>query len=248
MNPTFSLLHATYRRPEKAVAAMRMWFERAERPESVEYIFAVNREDDATLEALRLLREKATYPEADADIIPQFKLVIGDFAGSAPAWDAAAKVSLGDLLIQGQDDVECPKLWDGCLLEWLEGANMDPYYWRRVPTIVAVKDGYRKDFLQCTAIMNRRRYEQQGYFLWPQFISVFSDDDFTIRGLADERDGKCMIVRTDLEFRHEHAYHNPTVPMDATYERENSSEAYALGSALFLQRNADLVARGFKTW
>jgi hypothetical protein len=170
-------------------------------------------------------------------------VVTDHFRGSAAAWDAAAKESTGDILIQGQDDIEPPKRWDESLCALL--ANED----YNAPTFIAVSDGYRKVELCCTAIMNRARYLQAGEFLHAGYLSVFSDDEVTIRAMADGQDGKCIFIKArDLVFRHEHAYHNMSVPIDDTYKKENSAEAYAKGAALFMKRNQSLVDRGLRTW
>ena len=117
------------------------------------------------------------------------------------------------------------------------------------PLVIAVSDGYRKDALQTIAICNRARYEQVGEFIHAGYRSVFSDDDFTIRGLADSADGKCTLIDArDLTFTHRHHYHDKSVPWDPVYARGNSTEAYAQGQALFMKRNSHLVARGLKTW
>jgi len=229
MSATFSILHATYQRPHKAFAAMRMWFERAANPDAIEYIFALNHEDPTRPELMTLA--------SSGDIRPKF-IVGADFKGSAPAWDAAAKASSGLVSIQAQDDVEPPHRWD---LELYARMPLDE------PAFLAVSDGYRKDKLCCTAIMTRARYEQCGEFLHAGYRSVFSDDDVTVRAYADAAAGKCSLIEArDLVFTHRHHYHDKTVPMDATYERENSAEAYAQGQALFMRRNAEILK--FKTW
>jgi len=232
--PTWSILHATYGRPQKAVAAMRMWFERAARPDEVEYIFAVNEVEQPIISAVMASYGRASY-------------VLGDYAGSAPAWDAAAKASTGQWLIQASDDVECPVAWDAMLENAVicTGNALDPLW----PQVVAVSDGYRKDALQTIAICNRARYEQVGEFIHAGYRSVFSDDDFTIRAIADSADGKCTLINArDLTFTHRHHYHDKSVPWDPVYARGNSTEAYAQGQALFMKRNSHLVARGLKTW
>lgn len=243
--PVFTLCHATYGRPEKAIAAMRMALERATRPENVEYIFAINSDDRTADVLLELLN-----PEFAARPSQIIKVRSSDFAGSAPAWDAAAKVSTGQILIQMQDDLELPKNWDSALFDRIADYSDAEVHGKIVPaepTVLSVRDGYRRDNLLCTAICNRARYEQQGEFLHAGYRSVFSDDEFSIRCYGDEADGKCQVIRTDLVFRHENPYHTGA-PHDDTLRRENSPEAYALGGKLFLERNAALVARGFKTW
>ncbi len=232
MKPLYSLLHATYGRPTKALQAMQMVIDRANNSFNMEYIFAVNSDD----------------PSA-SQILGHGSLVIADqFKGSAAAWDAAAAASSGEILIQMQDDLELPEKWDTELLHAVvsRGGGMD---WPFKPLVVAVGDGFRRDALCCTAICNRARYKQQGEFLHKEYISVFSDDDFTYRSLRDERDGKCTVIRArDMVFLHRHHFHDKSVPMDDTYRRENSAEAYRLGGALFAERNPRAGTDGLRTW
>lgn len=239
MNPTFSILHASFGRPSKAIIALWTWFNQADSHKHMEYVLALNDDDPALPQYMNMLGWARP-------ISVEIKIVTGQFNGSAPAWDAAAKASSGLVMIQAQDDVEPPHNWDrelGCRM--LDSGALDAAF----PIFIAVSDGYRKDKLCCTAIMTRARYEQCGEFLHPGYISVFSDDDVTIRAYADAAAGKCALIEArDLVFLHRHHYHDKSVPMDATYERENSSKAYTHGQALFMKRNADLVAKGFKTW
>lgn len=215
-----------------------MWRDRAANPQQVEYILSIDQDDETRFD-LRLGEVSRGFG--------MFALVDNANQGSAQAWDFGAKFTRGELLIQAQDDVEPPKLWDAALLEWLEGANTDPNYWRKVQTVVAVRDGYRKDALLCTAICNRLRYRKQGHFICPAYLSVFSDDDFTIRAIADDKAGTCMLVQTDLVFWHHNPYHTGA-PRDATLLRENSEEAYRMGREVFNERNRLLLNQGLKTW
>ncbi len=180
----------------------------------------------------------------------QFAFVEHPGTGSAPGWDFAAKFSTGTWLIQGQDDVEPPEKWDSLILQAQILAGLPD----EVPTFIAVGDGFRKDALCCTAIMNRARYKQAGEFLHAGFLSVFSDDDVTYRSLRDARDGKCIVLNCHsilfphMTFTHRHHYHDRSVAWDETYARENSSEAYRIGAALFAQRNPEAATDGLKTW
>lgn len=236
MSPHVSVLHATYGRPEKAMSAYQDWMDRAAQPNGVEYVFAVN-SDDPTVERLATLAQGCGI-----------EFCMATFRGSAPAWNAAAALSRGKILVQGQDDVVPPMRWDELLCEELDHAGL-LFPWDSTPTFIAVSDGYRKDKLCCTAIMNRARYEQCGEFLHPGYLSVFSDDEVTLRAYGDAQDGKCTLIEArHLVFKHEHAYHNPAVPMDDTYRRENSQIAYAHGQKLFVERNAALLQRGFRKW
>ncbi len=240
MSVKFSLLHATYGRPKKAVEAMVRAMAQAKHPDWVEHIFAINSDDPTHAETL--YRRSMAW-ESGINPVPTL-FVAMPFKGSAPAWDVAAKLSTGDILIQMQDDLELPRWWDMMLL----GVLQQIPGWHQTPIVIAVGDGYRKDDLRCTAICNRARYEQQGEFLHAGYMSVFSDDEFTIRAKADDKDGKCRLIKTDIVFTHRHHYHDNSVPMDATYERENSGVAYQIGAELFAKRNELHILHGLRTW
>jgi hypothetical protein len=216
---------------------MQSALNRAANPIEVEYILAAN-SDDSTRPQLGPISQRGK--------IGLTKVVSAPFKGSAPAWSVAAEVCSSLILIQMQDDLELPQDWDRLLLEQLETyVGKD---WQKEPVVIAVGDGYRKDGLLCTAICSRVRYEQQG-FLCADYLSVFSDDEFTYRALRDARDGKCQFVDArHIVFKHEHAYHNKDIPMDATYQRENSAEAYTIGQAIFAARNPQAATDGIKTW
>jgi hypothetical protein len=230
MNLTFSILHATRGRPEKAIAAMKMWEARAAAPSAVEYIFCVDEEDEHTRRNLIFGPTKFHHAF----------VCFNEGRGSAPAWNTAAKRSVGHILIQASDDIEPPESFDLQIMR-----RMDFYK----PTVLAVSDGYRKDGLLVTAICNRSRYCQQGEFLHPGYTSVFSDDEFSWRAYRDSRDGNCNVINArDLVFKHEHHYHNKTVPFDATYERQNSPENYEQGRKLFFERNPEAATDGLRNW
>lgn len=237
MTPTFSVLHATRGRPKKAGQAMRMWQDRAMDPRACQYILCCDENDETRFDAIR--------ETADLDRFGHSCYVDHPGTGSAAAWDFAAKFSIGHILIQAQDDVEPPQDWDHLLLaHWVANTRAPDE-----PAFIAVSDGFRKDELCCTAIMNRARYKQCGEFLHAGYLSMFSDDEVTYRAKRDARDGKCTFINArDLIFLHRHHYHDKSVPMDATYEIENSAEAYRIGGALFAKRNPDAHKDGLRNW
>lgn len=229
--PLYSLLHATRGRPAKAIAAMSMAIQRAANPGNVQYIFACDWDD----------------PCKNSLLGHGSLLVVDQFKGSAPAWDAIATVSEGEILIQMQDDLEPPFGWDSILLQKI--ITSVGFDWPFKPVFVAASDGYRKDAICCTAIMNRCYRDQKGEFLHAGYQSVFSDDEVTYRALRDARDGKCTFVDArDLVFLHRHHLHDSSVPDDETYRRENSAEAYRIGGALFAERNPKAATDGLRTW
>jgi hypothetical protein len=221
----FSVIHATYGRPLKAVTAMVVAIEMAENPDEIEYIFCLNEDDPSHKTVL--------------DLAPSAKFIIGKFKGSAPAWDAGAKVATGDILIQMQDDVVPPFHWDDGLLTAINEACefrkvFIPNTW---PLFIAVSDGYRLDGFCFMAIMNRAYYEMRGEFIHPGYISVYSDDDAYFQAKKVASEGKAYLLEArDIIWKHDHHYHNPNVPLDSTYLRENSDKAYAHGQQLFARR------------
>jgi hypothetical protein len=240
MKPVFSILHASLGRPEKAFAAMIDWIAKSNYPDLVEYIFALNADDPTAHELINKLVPGRLLGE-------RVHVVQDQFSGSAAAWDAAAKIAKGDLLIQAQDDVEPPGLWASGLMDVLlkeVGGN-----WRNEPVVIRVSDGYRQDGLMCTAIMTMARVRQEGHFIFPGYLSVFSDDEVTFRAMRDSRMGICKLIDArDLVFRHRHHYHDKSVPFDATYSKENSAEAYIHGEKLFFARNPEARTDGIITW
>lgn len=243
MNADFTVCHATYKRPQQAVRVMQMWRDRALEPRAVEYIFACNNDDQSVVEL------SAGVAEAFMESRPFWgcRMVGGDFAGSAPAWNAAATGCHGTVIIQAQDDVEPPNHWDVKLREKLEGKNPRSF--------VAVSDGYRKDSFCFMAIQTREYAAMQGHFICPDFRSVYSDDDAYLQAKLYQRDGKADLIEArDLVFKHQHHYHvkgphgEALIPFDDTYARQNSAENYAQGLKLFTERNKRALAAGLKTW
>ena len=235
-----SLLHATLGRPQKALAAMMLFHDRCVDPASVEYIFAVEESDET---APQLIHELALR------VLNFQRVHVIEVRGrsSAAAWDAAAKASQGQLLIQAQDAVDPPERWDRILVERIESTLGAA--WVMYPACIAVSDGYRKGRLMTTAIITRNRMWQEGCFIPPAYQSVFSDDELSYRLIRDAAAGRCRLIEArDIVFLHRHHYHDPSVPSDATYLHENSDVAYATGAMLFAKRNPEAVRDGIRNW
>lgn len=226
--PMFSLLHASRGRPAKAVEAMQHALAVASNRAAIEYIVACNDDDQETIEAF--------------DKTPAI-VVFGPYRASVEAWDWAAKVSKGEIIIQVQDDLVLEDGWDTKLIRHLR--ELQPP-WSERPAVIAVNDGFRRDRLLCTAIVNRARYVQQGEFLHCGYDSMYSDDEFSVRAYADADEGRCKLIDArDITFRHDNVYHLKGTP-DATALRQNSPEAYRRGAQLFAERNGHLMK--YRTW
>lgn len=238
----FSLLHATRGRPEKALQARSDFLRAAISPFGVEHIFAIDEDDAESLAALKLYRH----------------VIVKEPRGCVKAWNAAAAVSEGKVLVQLSDDwIPCIH-WDE--LMWLAlgdaalkrlGQPLDvPPVARAnaiasVPLVLAVSDNHRTDALLCCAILTRARYEQQSETVTmgkdtpclfsPEYFGVFSDNEFTHRA----QDAGCMVQAPHILLDHKHPIFEGKKweEMDATYRRQNAAERYAEGKEIFNRRN-----------
>ncbi len=237
--PLISLLHATRGRPEKAIATMRLWAERATNPAEIEYIIAYEIDDKSTADHLDAILPTAEMPWFEGGVI----VVRGAFGGSAPAWDAAYKSSSGRLLVQVSDDFECPQDWDTALL------NRLPLGWEGEKIVVAVSDGLRRDKLQTMAVCTAEYADYRGEFMHSGYLSMYADNEFTARAYIGAHNGECRVIEArDLIFTHKHHCANPDVPEDDTYRWQNRKEAYDKGRELFEQRNPRVYGQLAHLW
>jgi len=77
----------------------------------------------------------------------------------------------------------------------------------------------------CTSVFKR-----WGHVYYPGYLSMFADNDYQERG---EREG--LFVDCAMSVTHQHPAHG-TADMDATYQRQNHSAAYAYGKRLLDRR------------
>ena len=205
-----TLLHATRGRAQKAWECRERWMGAAVNPHLIEYIMAVDEDDQASRELAR-----------------QFKHVVVEPGSCVRAWNAAARMADGQILVQLSDDWTPPAGWDRAILDAFEGVTG--------PAVLAVSDGTRKDSLLCMAILNRARLQAQGELFFEGYESVFSDNEFSHRAWAD---GVVIDRRASLVFEHAHPFFGKA-EWDETYRRNNDENRYDRGRALFMARNPD---------
>jgi hypothetical protein len=193
-----SLLHATRGRPAQAYSARAKWLDRAADPDAIEHIYALDY-DDPMIGPFLTCRH-----------------VINRDAGPVGAWNAAARFSQGEILVQLSDDWDPPIHWDKLIL--------DKFNNTQDPAVLAISDGSRNDDLLCMAILNRARYKQQGYMFHPEFFSVYSDNWFTNQAYDDG----IVIDGKDITFTHMHPAFG-LGEMDETYARSNAKQNYESG-------------------
>jgi hypothetical protein len=201
-----SLIHATRGRAVMALAARELWLSRADNPKQIEHIFAFDSDDEESEKMLSGYRHiEVTEP-----------------AGCVRAWNEAAEFSTGKILVQLSDDWIPPHGWDTELIKRIGDT--------KVPSVLAISDGHRKDDLMCMAICTRAYYEQDGTFFHPGFKSVYSDTWFSY--MAYQR--KAVIQARDFVFYHNNPYfERKDFQADATYAASNSPERYKEGKELY---------------
>lgn len=216
--PMISLLHATRGRPERAIAARDQFFSTALKPEFLEHIYAIDADDEESLRELDGFN----------------KIVVEPGGGCVRAWNAAAAVCRGRVLVQMSDDWVMPHHWDNQIC-W---ALREPLE-KHAAAVLAVSDGHRQDPLICMAILTREyyqknRHEQTGepYLFHPDYLGVFSDNEFTVRAYENG----VVIDRKDIVFTHDHPIFRGE-PLDSTYAMQNSRARYEAGLAVFNRRN-----------
>jgi SAM-dependent methyltransferase len=180
------------------------WLRSANNPDAIEHIFGIDA-DDASSFMLTTTRHVVSWPNE----------------GPVGAWNAAAKASSGQVLVQLSDDWEPFQGWDTAILEAIGDTSK--------PAVLAVNDGHRTDDLLCMAILTRARYKQQGHMFHPEFFSMFSDNWFSHCAVCD---GVLIDARDKITFEHKHPAFGKA-EMDETYARSNDGYHYKTGAGIF---------------
>lgn len=236
----FSLIHATRGRPEQAIKTRDYFYQAAVNPLGVEHIFAIDDDDEESKEKLKHYKH----------------VIVKEPNGCVKAWNAAAAISTGHILVQLSDD------WLPCL-EWDERCwlHLEKAAKERgekpvgeTPLVLAVSDNHRTDHLLCMAILTRARYLSQNelvdseaygldgavytgpYMFHPDYFGVWSDNEYSLRAYND---GVVVDARKQIIFDHQHALWlgKPVEEWDETYRRQNAQERYIEGQAIFNRRN-----------
>lgn len=190
-----SLLHPTRSRPEKSVATIDKWLDRASIQTNIELIISVD-EDDPYLEL---------YKQAYQDD----ELIINKNRSCVDAINAAARLATGDILIVVSDDTDCLPNWDLLLLKEVEG---------KTDWILKTVDGIQ-EYIITMPCMDRVYYNRFVYVYHPDFFHQFVDTYMTC--VADITGRKIV---SNLVFNHLHPGHSGGKQMtDALNHRNDLS-------------------------
>jgi len=226
MTPTFSLLLSTARQhliPE----TMRRWFNSATARWGVEFVICTDGgnwrgEWDGTLNKMcRELKIRRSQVKIGAIKVPPFS--------SNRCWNLAAKICTGNILVMVADDLMPQQGWDSVIAN--STRSFDSESW-----VLWADDG-TEDQKLTHPIMSRKRYEEQGCFLFPLYNSMYDDTDLWRQA---QRDGVVIDARDVLTIEHQHHYFGKREE-DAVDKVQASPERYAESERLYLWRKQ----RGF---
>jgi hypothetical protein len=224
--PRFSILH-TSARPDKWRAVYDDWMRNAARPDEVEYVLCVDPRWGFSL-------DPAHY-ETPLDNV---RVVVNNRRRCyVDGVNLAAEASTGQVLIVNADDQFSCVGWDtdlGALAGALAGSF-----------VIEVTTGTPSEHergIMVMPILSRARYQSQGFVFYPEYESMFADNDFCE---VARRDGVVLDAR-DMVFPHRHALIADDGGMrkewpadtDAAYKAQNRPEAYALGQEVYGRRKA----------
>lgn len=216
-----SLIHPSRSRPQVAYNNYLNWISKSESHNSgisnitIEHILSLDLDEPKYDEYVELFGAHHIVREN-----PNEGYVVG-------ATNAAAKYATGDILIYLSDDFDCPKHWDRLIVE-----KVNP----TVPQILKVDDCLQPMGVAVLTIpiMTRAFYDKFGYFFYPEYKSMFCDEDlYHVARLM-----QALVFAPELKFPHLHPS-NPSETLrsksDDTYNRSNGM--WAQGQALHNKRS-----------
>lgn len=207
-----SLIHPSRGRPEKALETYNNWMKKSscyksQSGEGYEHILCLDFDDP----------QWRKYPYARC---------IGNHTSVVHATNAGAALAKGDILVYMSDDFDCPDDWDYLLINEFRAFGNNP-------ALVKVDDCLQQFHVPVLTIpiVNRAFYERVGYFWYPEYKSMFCDEDlyWTARKLESLR------MAPHLKFPHNHVSVGKA-PDDETYRR--SAANWDQGKAVFARRKA----------
>ena len=226
-----TILHPSLGRPEQALSACNHTITQAHNPHFIEYIFACESTD----------KDAQTYLRLNPDVCGVKPLTTWTCRESCvAAVNHAARFATGDLFVCVADDLELSPGWDSTLI-WAIGRAGK--HLTRDPFVVWVGDGINRSGtptqpdLITIAICNRAYYDLQGGFiLWPEYESLWADNDWTE---CARRRGVIIDARDVLTFKHWHRSVEGGFADDATYRHTSSRARFEQGRRVFGRRVAD---------
>jgi hypothetical protein len=240
--PTFSVTHTTAR-PAAWRASYAAWISRAVCPAAVEYVLCCDERwgffrpsPDEGNELDTWQHERASFGLYRTAPLNHLVWNTGRRCMVDGA-NIAAAAATGHIIIVNSDDIFPPERWDELVLAALAEKGIDS---AAGEFVVYVSSGTPADVsgLMVLQVLSRERYERLGYALYPEYESMYCDNDFSE---AARHDG-VVVDCSDLVFYHNHPAYNGVLHegarLDEVYQHENRGPAYDLGRAILERRRA----------
>lgn len=214
MSPTFSLVYAS-RRPNVFIRTINQWHSQAADKSQLEWILCLDSDDAASLSLIPAVPEfvrLGVQSDLPSDCVK--------------AWNFAASMATGRVLIAVSDDFVAPPRWDQQLLEVGLGRWIDQ------EAVIQVDDGQAAR-LVTLPIVTRRRYDRYGYLFHPSYQSMYADDELTAVAV---RDG-ILFGAPEVLFQHRH-WNSGGRTKDHVDAAHSSAERMLQGRRTFEARRA----------
>ena len=211
----FSLLHPSYNRPELCLSSYLQVLTRCDMIDNMEHIVSLNANEPQLNRYTELLTG-----------VKNTKLIVRPSVNCVQALNEAAKVCTGDILVYMCEDFVFPNHWDTSIKDLSKGKLDDDW-------VMWAFDGFRKD-LMCLCILSRKYFNRFGYVYYPEYSSMYADDEFTA---VAQLLGRIIDIREQFTIMHNH-YSHLGRSQDLTYKIQNDPARMESGKQLFTSRKA----------
>jgi hypothetical protein len=232
--PLFSILH-TSARPEKWREIYDTWIKAAVNPEQVEYVLCVDERWGFRHE--RVLQSDPDWLYGFAGSRGGLNVVRYNEARRCyvDGVNIAAKASTGRILIVNADDQYPCEGWDQRLQAIVNSEARCHSGDSLADFVIEISTGTPAEHdrgILVMPILSRDRYERLGYVFYPEYESMYADNEFCEHARQDG----IVIDARHLMFPHRHAGIDPETAtwkapqeLDAQYNEQNRPEAYRIG-------------------
>jgi glycosyltransferase involved in cell wall biosynthesis len=209
----FSLIHPSRERAERSFQVLQQYRDTFSKENEMEVIISLDMDDPEGKKYYELHNRSSDV-----------KITSNHNKTYVEALNVAASFATGDVLIASADDFVFPPRWDANLKHVIPENKPEFVIW--------VADGIQPRIMTLP-ILSMAYYKRFGYIYFPEYISMYADNDFT----EVAKKLGVVIQAQHIPFRHMH-FSLGLMPEDATARRQNAQASYLHGEKLFNRRIA----------
>lgn len=211
----FTLIHPSRGRPRQAFNTFVKWVTNA--TSEIQYILSIDSDD----------KDKELYRTFFNQLAPfEVTIIENENRNLVSAINRAIPLVKNECVISLSDDFDIPFHWDR-ELEKVIGDRKE--YAVRVQDTIVKPDNP----IMTLPIISKTVLDKLGYIYYPEYTGMWADND-----LYEVCDKLGVIIHSPLIFPHNH-WVNGKAKRDATYDRHNSNEGYALGEKIIARRRKE---------